>query len=67
MVKASSGNPLLAVHAVRTRGGGLNVMLINKDPANPVTASLSYSGFTPASRRRRARSPRCPTSRAAPD
>lgn len=48
MVKASSGSPLLAVHAVRTRGGGLNVMLINKDPANPVTASLSYAGFTPA-------------------
>ncbi|NUR29735.1 MAG: cellulose-binding protein [Catenulispora sp.] len=48
MVKASSGNSLLAVHAVRTQGGGLNVMLINKDPANPVTASLSYAGFTPA-------------------
>ena len=48
MVKASSGNPLLAVHAVRTRGGGLNVMLINKDPANSVTASLSYTGYTPA-------------------
>ncbi|MBW8806466.1 MAG: alpha-L-arabinofuranosidase, partial [Catenulisporales bacterium] len=47
MVKASSGNPSVAVHAVRTRGGGLNVMLINKDPANPVTASLSYAGFTP--------------------
>ncbi|NUP53946.1 MAG: LPXTG cell wall anchor domain-containing protein [Catenulispora sp.] len=48
MVKASSGNPLLAVHAVRTQTGGLNVMLINKDPANAVTASLSYAGFTPA-------------------
>jgi hypothetical protein len=48
MVKASSGNPLLTVHAVRTRNGGLNVMLINKDPANPATASLSYTGFTPA-------------------
>lgn len=48
MVKASSGSASLAVHAVRTRGGGLNVMLINKDPANPVTASLSYAGFTPA-------------------
>ena len=48
MVKASSGNPLLTVHAVRTHNGGLNVMLINKDPANPATASLSYTGFTPA-------------------
>ena len=48
IVKSSSGNSLVAVHAVRTRGGGLNVMLINKDPANPVTTSLSYSGFTPA-------------------
>jgi hypothetical protein len=48
MVKASSGSPLLAVHAVRTPAGGLNVMLINKDPANPATVSLSYTGYTPA-------------------
>ncbi|MEY9855048.1 hypothetical protein ABH935_000647 [Catenulispora sp. GAS73] len=48
MVKASSGSTSLAVHAVRTSKGGLNVMLINKDPANPVTVSLSYAGFTPA-------------------
>ncbi|NUR57816.1 MAG: cellulose-binding protein [Catenulispora sp.] len=48
MVKASTGNSLLTAHAVRTKSGGLNVMLINKDPANSVTASLSYSGFTPA-------------------
>ncbi|MBW8800878.1 MAG: cellulose-binding protein [Streptomyces sp.] len=48
IVKASSGNPSVAVHAVRSSNGGLNVMLINKDPANPVTASLSYAGYKPA-------------------
>jgi hypothetical protein len=49
MVKASSGNPSVAVHAVRSGNGGLNVMLINKDPQNAAQVSLSYSGFTPAS------------------
>jgi hypothetical protein len=48
MVKSSSANPSVAVHAVRSSNGGLNVMLINKDPANTVTASLSYAGFAPA-------------------
>ncbi|MEZ0110617.1 hypothetical protein ABH920_004632 [Catenulispora sp. EB89] len=48
MVKAASGSATVAVHAVRTTGGGLNVMLINKDAANPATVSLAYSGFTPA-------------------
>ncbi|MEY9910270.1 hypothetical protein ABIA35_006514 [Catenulispora sp. MAP12-49] len=49
MVKASSRDASVAVHAVRTAGGGLNVMLINKNAANPATVSLSYAGFTPAS------------------
>ncbi|MFE9425995.1 cellulose-binding protein [Kitasatospora sp. NPDC006697] len=48
MVKASSQNPSVAVHAVRTAGGGLNVMLINKDPENAAQVSLSYTGYTPA-------------------
>jgi len=47
MVKAASGKPSVAVHAVRSRGGGLNVMLINKDPQNAAEVSLSYAGFTP--------------------
>ena len=48
MVKSSTGSPSVAVHAVRTGSGDLNVMLINKDPQNPAQVSLSYAGFTPA-------------------
>ncbi|GGW24198.1 hypothetical protein [Streptomyces alanosinicus] len=48
MVKASSAKQSVAVHAVRSRNGGLNVMLINKDPQNTAQVSLSYAGFTPA-------------------
>jgi hypothetical protein len=48
MVAASSSNGLLAVHAVRPSAGGLNLLLINKDPKNKVTATVSLSGFTPA-------------------
>ncbi|MDQ1022279.1 hypothetical protein QFZ43_008828 [Streptomyces afghaniensis] len=48
MVKSSSGNSSVAVHAVRSSTGGLNVMLINKSPQNAAQVSLSYAGFTPA-------------------
>ncbi|WP_344403356.1 cellulose-binding protein [Streptomyces longisporus] len=48
MVKASSAGPSVAVHAVRTGNGGLNVMLINKNPQNTAQVSLSYTGYTPA-------------------
>ncbi|MFI5708775.1 LPXTG cell wall anchor domain-containing protein [Kribbella sp. NPDC051620] len=48
MVKSSSGNSSVAVHAVRSSTGGLNVMLINKSPRTAVPVSLSYRGFTPA-------------------
>ncbi|WP_031073980.1 LPXTG cell wall anchor domain-containing protein [Streptomyces sp. NRRL WC-3742] len=48
MVKSSSGDSSVAVHAVRSGNGGLNVMLINKSPQNAAQVSLSYAGFTPA-------------------
>ncbi|MFI2201800.1 cellulose-binding protein [Streptomyces sp. NPDC020192] len=48
MVKASSANPSVAVHAVRSSNGGLNLMLINKNPQNAAQVSLSYRGYTPA-------------------
>ncbi|WP_369365563.1 cellulose-binding protein [Streptomyces sp. CG4] len=48
MVKASSSKQSVAVHAVRSSNGGLNVMLINKDPQNAAQVSLSYAGYTPA-------------------
>ncbi|MFF8319053.1 LPXTG cell wall anchor domain-containing protein [Streptomyces bobili] len=49
MVKSSSGNSSVSVHAVRSSDGGLNVMLTNKSPQNAAPVSLSYTGFTPAS------------------
>ena len=48
MVSGSSSNSRLAVHAVRPASGGLAVLLINKDPKNKTTATISLSGFTPA-------------------
>ncbi|WP_307628194.1 cellulose-binding protein [Streptomyces turgidiscabies] len=48
MVKSSSGNSSVTVHAVRNSTGGLNVMLTNKSPENAAQVSLSYAGFTPA-------------------
>jgi len=49
MVTAASSQGLLAVHAVKQAGGKLALLLINKDPNNSVAASISVSGFTPAS------------------
>ncbi|GAA0383289.1 ricin-type beta-trefoil lectin domain protein [Microbispora corallina] len=46
IVQATSSNPLLAAHAVKT-SGGVNVLLVNKDPSNSTTVALSYSGFSP--------------------
>ncbi|NEA67280.1 LPXTG cell wall anchor domain-containing protein [Streptomyces sp. SID12488] len=48
MVKSSSRNSSVTVHAVRSSNGGLNVMLINKSPQDTARVSLSYAGFTPA-------------------
>jgi hypothetical protein len=48
MVTSTSGNALVRVHAVRTAGGALNLLVDNEDPANSYTVSLAYSGFTPS-------------------
>jgi len=48
LVKAASSSSLLSAHAVRQANGDVAVMLINKDPRNDATVSLSYSGFTPS-------------------
>jgi len=47
LVAASSSNTLLTAHAVRQANGSLALLLINKDPANTVTANVSLSGFGP--------------------
>jgi hypothetical protein len=49
LVSASSSTSLLSTHAVKRANGDVDVMLINKDPNNDATVSLSYNGFTPSS------------------
>jgi Cellulose binding domain len=49
LVRASSTQPLLTVHAVERSNGDVDLLFINKDPSNAYTANLSYSGFTPSS------------------
>ncbi len=48
LVSASSSTSLVSAHAVKRANGDVSVMLINKDPNNDATVSLSYSGYTPA-------------------
>ncbi|UWE10595.1 RICIN domain-containing protein [Actinacidiphila bryophytorum] len=49
LIKTGSSTPLISAHAVHRGNGDVNVMLINKDPDNATTVSLSYNGFTPSS------------------
>ena len=49
LVRAASSTSSVTAHAVRRANGDVSVMLINKDPANDATVTLSYSGFTPSS------------------
>lgn len=48
LVAANSSNSLLSAHAVRRANGDLSVLLINKDPGNDTTVTLSFNGFTPS-------------------
>ena len=48
LVRASSSNALLAVHAAKRANGNLDVLLLNKDPNNSYQVNLSYSGYSPA-------------------
>jgi hypothetical protein len=48
LVQTGSSASLLTTHAVKRANGDVDVMLINKDPNNAATVSLSYSGFTPS-------------------
>jgi hypothetical protein len=48
LVRASSDNPLVAVHAARNADGDLSVELINKDPSNAYTVNLHYAGYQPS-------------------
>jgi len=49
MVRATSGDAKLTVHAARRANGNLDVLLLNKDPNNSYQVNLSYNGYSPAS------------------
>lgn len=49
LVRATSSQSKIAVHAIKRAGGGLDVLLINKDPNNSYTVELTYSGYSPSS------------------
>jgi len=48
LVRASSSDPLIGVHAARKANGDLAFLLLNRDPDNDRTVTLHYDGFTPA-------------------
>jgi alpha-L-arabinofuranosidase len=48
IVSASSNNSLLTVFAAKTAGGNVNLLVLNKDPATTLGASITLNGFTPA-------------------
>jgi Cellulose binding domain/Fibronectin type III domain len=48
LLGTSSSQSLVSAHAVEAANGSLNVMLVNKDPANSTQVSLAYSGYTPS-------------------
>jgi alpha-N-arabinofuranosidase len=48
VVQATSNSSLLSVFAVKTAAGDVNLLVINKDPANALTGSFTVNGFTPA-------------------
>ena len=47
IVSASSNYALLTIHAAERANGDLCLLIINKDPANSVTAQFTLSGFVP--------------------
>lgn len=49
-VAASTPMDLLGVHAVKRRDGGLGLMLINKDPNQSITATVTVDGYSFASK-----------------
>jgi alpha-N-arabinofuranosidase len=48
VVKATSNNNLLSVFSVKRKDGTLCLLVINKDPANSLSASIALTGFTPS-------------------
>ncbi|MET9909358.1 cellulose-binding protein [Streptomyces sp. NPDC006476] len=49
LVRTASSTSSVSAHAVRRANGDVSVLLINKDPVNDATVTLSYGGFIPSS------------------
>jgi len=49
LIRSSSDNPLVSVHAARNANGDLSVELVNKDPSTAYTVNLNYAGWQPSS------------------
>ena len=47
-VPVASSQPLLSAHAVLQAGGGLALLLVNKDPNNVYSVNISLGGYAPA-------------------
>lgn len=48
ILHANSDNPLLATYAARRADGSLALLVINKNPANSLTADFSLANFSPS-------------------
>src|SRR5262249_38776338 len=49
VVSATSDSMSLSAYAMLRQNGDLAILVINKDPANTITAQLNLAGFAPAS------------------
>ena len=50
IVRATSSSDLLGVYAAKRLDGTLSLLVINKDPANTLNASLTLTGYNPPAR-----------------
>jgi len=47
VLTATSGYPLLSIHATKFQNGSLAFLVVNKNPTDDLPASLTFPGFTP--------------------
>ena len=47
VLDAANADPLLSTYAVRRASGAVNLLAINKDPANTITHQITLTGFVP--------------------
>jgi hypothetical protein len=49
VLTATSNYPLLTIHATELQNGSLALLVVNKNPADNLPASITFPGFTPGS------------------